>query len=180
MRRAEREAEDELSKENARKFRGLAARFNYLAMDRPDLQHSAKTVSKCMASPRVGDWALLKRVAKYVVGVPRAIQRFRWQNVLSMVITYSDSDWAGKEKCRKSTSGGVIMYGSHALKTWSSQQQVVALSSGEAELYALVKAAAQTKGIMVCLQISLLRSTVRIHGRQCSFGNSPRRRPREN
>ena len=179
MRRAEREAEDELSKEDARKCRGLAARFNYLSMDRPDL-HWAKTVSKCMASPRVGDWALLKRVAKYLVGVPRAIQRFRWQNAPNMVITYSDSDWAGKENGRKSTSGGVIMYGSHALKTWSSQQQVVALSSGEAELYALVKAAAQTKGIMVCLQISLLRSTVRIHGRQCSFGNSPRRRPREN
>ena len=39
------------------------------------------------------------------------------------------------------------MLGSHALKTWSSTQQVIATSSGEAELYALVKGAAQAKGI---------------------------------
>ena len=33
------------------------------------------------------------------------------------------------------------------IKSWSSTQAVIALSSGEAELYALVKAAAQAKGL---------------------------------
>ena len=33
-------------------------------------------------------------------------------------------------------------------KSWSSAQQLVALSIGEAELYALVKGASQTKGII--------------------------------
>ena len=40
------------------------------------------------------------------------------------------------------------MAGRHVIKTWSSTQQVVALSSGEAELYALMKVAVQVKGIM--------------------------------
>ena len=40
------------------------------------------------------------------------------------------------------------MWGAHVLKSWSSTQQVIALSSGEAELYALIKAAAQVKGLM--------------------------------
>ena len=137
-----------MNKIDAKKFRGLAARLNYLAMDRTDLQYAAKTVSKCMAKPKIADWMLLKRVAKYLVGAPRCIQKFQWQNMQDMVVTHSDSDWAGKEKDRKSTSGGVVMFGSHVLKTWSSQQQTVALSSGEAELYALLKAAAQTKGLM--------------------------------
>ena len=40
------------------------------------------------------------------------------------------------------------MLGAHALKTWSTTQQIIALSSGEAELYALTKAGSQTLGIM--------------------------------
>ena len=48
---------------------------------------------------------------------------------------------------RKSTSGGAAMYGWHCIRTWSSTQQTIALSSGEAELYALVKVAAQAKGL---------------------------------
>ena len=38
--------------------------------------------------------------------------------------------------------------GAHTIKTWSSTQHCIAMSSGEAELYALVKGAAHTKGLM--------------------------------
>ena len=41
-----------------------------------------------------------------------------------------------------------MMCGKHVLKTWSSTQATIALSSAEAELYALVKGAAQTLGMM--------------------------------
>ena len=37
------------------------------------------------------------------------------------------------------------------IKFWSSTQQLVAISSGEAELYALIKGASQTKGIISML-----------------------------
>ena len=37
------------------------------------------------------------------------------------------------------------------IKFWSSTQQLVALSNGEAELYALIKGASQTKGIISML-----------------------------
>ena len=40
------------------------------------------------------------------------------------------------------------MLGEHVLKTWSTTQATVAMSSAEAELYALVKGAAHTKGLM--------------------------------
>ena len=48
---------------------------------------------------------------------------------------------------RKSTSGGVTLFGSHCLKTWSVSQQVIALSSGEAEYYGLVKGASVSLGL---------------------------------
>ena len=59
---------------------------------------------------------------------------------------YSDSDWAGCVKTRRSTSGGIVTYGSHTVQHWSSTQATVALSSGEAELNANVKAAIESIG----------------------------------
>ena len=141
----------ELSKADSTAFRGLAARLNYLALDRPDLQFAAKEVSKKMARPREADWSKLKRVAKYLVGAPRLVQHFEWQVAPMVLHTFTDSDWAGDRESRKSTSGGAISWGRHTLKTWSTTQSVIALSSGEAELYALVKGAAQSYGIMAML-----------------------------
>ena len=43
------------------------------------------------------------------------------------------------------------MWCDHVLKTWSTTQHCIAMSSGEAELYALTKAAAQVKGLMSVL-----------------------------
>ena len=39
------------------------------------------------------------------------------------------------------TSGGCLLLGSHILKTWSATQASLALSSGEAEFYGVVKGA---------------------------------------
>ena len=39
------------------------------------------------------------------------------------------------------------MHGSHIIKSWSSNQAVIALSSGEAEYYSLVKAASMSIGL---------------------------------
>ena len=39
------------------------------------------------------------------------------------------------------------MLGKHIIKSWSTNQAVIALSSGEAEYYAMVKAASQAIGM---------------------------------
>ena len=44
------------------------------------------------------------------------------------------------------------MYGEHLLKSWSSTQNVIALSSGEAEYYGLVKGASQGLGLKAMLK----------------------------
>ena len=58
-----------------------------------------------------------------------------------------DSDWAGDKETRKSTSGGIIRLGSHCIKTWSVTQSSPALSSCEAEYYALVDGASRALGV---------------------------------
>ena len=51
----------------------------------------------------------------------------------------------------KSTSGGVLALGDHVLKSWSKNQTIVALSSGEAELYAINTAASGAIGLQSLL-----------------------------
>lgn len=43
---------------------------------------------------------------------------------------YTDSDWAGCDRSRRSTSGGVVVLGGAGIKHWSVTQPTVALSSG--------------------------------------------------
>ena len=75
------------------------------------------------------------------------IVNYDYQDEVKQLDGWVDSDYAGCRKTRKSTSGGLIMLGSHALKTWSSTQANIALSSGEAEYYAMVKCGSQLLGM---------------------------------
>ena len=76
---------------------------------------------------------------------------FEWQALPASIDIYTDSDWAGCKSTCRSTSGGIVRWGKHCLKSWSSTQATVALSSADAELYALIKGAAQALGIMTML-----------------------------
>jgi hypothetical protein len=67
------------------------------------------------------------------------VVKFGYQGSVSEMTIWTDTDFAGCMKTRKSTSGGVAMFGSHLIKTWCSTQAIVALSSGEAEYYGVVK-----------------------------------------
>ena len=137
-----------LPKAEATRYRALAARINYLAQDRPDLLYSAKEISRRMATPCVGDMRLLKRLGRYLIGAPRAIQNFVWQDRPKQFDTYVDSDWAGCKASCRSTSGGAVLHGWHVIKAWATTQATVAMSSAEAELYSLTKGASTTLGLM--------------------------------
>ena len=89
----------------------------------------------------------MKRLLRYLRGAPRAVIHFDYQVKPKAIVTWADSDFAGCEKSRKSTSAGVAFYGNHLVKSWATNQAVLALSSGEAEYYALVKAASVSLGL---------------------------------
>ena len=68
------------------------------------------------------------------------------------LIVEGDSDHAGCARTRKSTSGGIIRWGAHILKWWSKTQPTIALSSGEAELAALVKSTSEGLGMVAAME----------------------------
>ena len=65
---------------------------------------------------------------------------------------WTDTDYAGCKVSRKSTSGGVVIWGNHVIKSWSSTQSVIALSSGDAEYYGMVKGASVGLGMQSVLR----------------------------
>ena len=119
-----------------------------MAVDRADIKFAVKEAARSMANPRRSNWSKLTRIGRYLVGTPRLVMKFAWQVPQHMVAGYTDSDWAGCTKTARSTSGGIITIGEHTIKSYNKQQKVVALSSAEAELYAMVAASAETLGII--------------------------------
>ena len=126
-------------------FRGLAARANYLAADRPDTQLAAKEICRWMHAPTELSVAALKKLARFLIGRPRLVYHYPWQESCSVDV-FSDTDWAGCVRTRKSTTGGCLMIGKHLIKSWSSTQPSQILSSGEAEMVGVTKAAAAALG----------------------------------
>ena len=76
---------------------------------------------------------------------------YPWQDA-DRIEAYSDTDWAGCPRTRKSTNGGCIVLGRHLIKSWSTTQGLVALSSGEAEYYGVVRAAGTGLGYQSLLR----------------------------
>ena len=128
-------------------YRGIVARLNFMSLDRPDLLYASKEASRYMANPRKRDWEPIRRICQYLKYQPRATLQYVFQAEPTEFTVFSDTDWAGDKSTRKSTSGGIILHGSHFIKGWSRQQSLVALSSAEAELYGTVKGSSEALGI---------------------------------
>ena len=123
------------------KFRAIAARLNYMAADMPDVQYACKEACREMSRPTEASWEKVKKIGRYLVRRKRAVWRYPWAQTTGKWRVFTDSDWAGDPKERKSTSGGILMLGDHCIKTWSHTQDALAMSSCEAEFYAMAEGA---------------------------------------
>lgn len=139
--------EQPLSPRDASMYRALVARGLYLSQDRSDICYAVKELSRRMSDPTASDWESLKRLGRYLVDKRRYKVYYHYQDRPNELTVWTDSDYAGCLRTRKRTSGGVVMIGTHWLKGWSTTQNVVALSSGEAEYYSMVKGGSIGLGI---------------------------------
>ena len=136
-----------LSASEATTFRALAARANYLSLDRPECAYATKELCRFFATPTKTGVEQLKRLVRYLHGAPRLVWHFKFQDEASVLTTYVDTDFGGCHTTRRSTSGGAAVRGSHLIKHWSTTQTTVALSSAEAELTGICKGASQGLGL---------------------------------
>lgn len=103
---------------------------------RPDIAFAVSKLAKYVENPTVTQWKAVKRLLRYVIKTMEYGIWFCADNALEP-FGYVDSDWAGDVIARKSTSGYVFVMGGGAVSWCSRQQEVVALSSTEAEYISL-------------------------------------------
>jgi hypothetical protein len=103
---------------------------------RPDIAFAVSKLSQYMAKPYDSHWKAVKRVIKYLKSTKELGITLGGHHSEERVDGYADADWAN-DKDGKSITGTVIFY-NNSIVTWKSKKQsTVALSTAEAELYAL-------------------------------------------
>lgn len=106
-------------------YRSAVVRCNYLAADRYETAFTSEEFCRSMSSPSVDDLTAIKRLCRVLTGLPTIVQRIDFSDYIPTIIrAYVDSGWAGCRKTRKSTSGGVLMLGTTAVRGWSTNQAV--------------------------------------------------------
>jgi hypothetical protein len=130
---------------DATQYRRLVGSLRYLAHTRPDLAFSVGYVSRFMQRPTTEHQQAVKRIIRYVAGtLDHGLYYPRCPGAAHFV-GYSDSDHAGDIDTSKSTSGTLFFLGKCLVSWQSVKQQVVALSSCEAEY--IVASTASTQAI---------------------------------
>eukprot|EP00972_Heterocapsa_arctica_P040553 5975131-Heterocapsa_arctica.AAC.1 len=69
-------------------------RLAYLVVDRPDIAFAVKAATRKMKEPTEGDVQTVKRIVRYLIGMPEARCVQRRQAVPSRIVVSTDSDWA--------------------------------------------------------------------------------------
>jgi Reverse transcriptase (RNA-dependent DNA polymerase) len=98
---------------------------------RPDLAYAVSVISRFSANPTDAHWSAVKRIFRYIASTLGMCLVYRGE--IQPLEGYTDSDWAGDQDTRRSTSGYVFSLGSAAISWSSKRQPTVALSTCEAE-----------------------------------------------
>eukprot|EP00253_Pinus_taeda_P003885 PITA_03885 len=139
-------------------YRQLVGSLFYLTNSRPDLSYVVGAFSRYMQEPHELHWNATKRILQYVHGTIT----FRIHYVAGIalnILGFTDSNWAGDNIDRKSTSGYSLSLGFVPI-CWSSKKQVaIALSSAEAEYRGVVNITIQA----LWLQHFLIELGIQFH-----------------
>ena len=138
--------------------------MNYLGQDRSDIQYAVEMICQGMSTPTEGGRAKIKRAVRYLVGARRLVWRYaesESEDEAVVVDVFVDSDWASGAD-RKSTSGGMMCVDKVGVKHWSRTQKAQALSSGEAEYYAIVTGCAEGLGLQALAEDLGWKAEVRL------------------
>ena len=145
--------ETPLNPEEHAYYRTQVGRLLFMSSLRPDLQYTVGQLSRHVSRPTVSDQTALKRCIRYLSATRDGTLDLFPQGRLSLV-AWADSDWAGGAD-RRSVSGGLIQLCGCCVLSWSRTQASYALSSCEAELYAMGSAAIEVLGIQSFLKEQL-------------------------
>ncbi|KAL7153110.1 hypothetical protein ABFS83_04G143500 [Erythranthe nasuta] len=118
---------------------------------RPDIAYDVSCLSRYMANPGMPHWEAVKWLMRYLRGYVRTWIEFSKCEKGIVLCGYVDSNYANNRDNRKSTTSYVFTLGGSCI-SWKSQlQNIVALSTTEAEYIAateVVKESLWLKGLL--------------------------------
>ena len=118
-------------------YRSAIGGLMYAArMTRPDILFAVTAASRYNQDPGNAHWAGVKRILSYLAGTVNHGLCYGTTDAINHLIGYSDSDFAGCEDSRRSTSGIILMLNGGPISWISHLQKPIANSTAEAEYYA--------------------------------------------
>ena len=109
---------------------------------RPDIAYILGVLGRYLSNPGMEHWIAAKRVMRYLQRTKDFMLTYRKSDQLE-IIGYSDSDFAGCQDSRKSTSGYVFLLAGGAISWRSAKQSIVASFTMVAEYIAMYEASNQ-------------------------------------
>jgi hypothetical protein len=122
-------------------YGSLVGALLFLAVcTRPDISFAVGILSKFVSKPQRQHWDAAVNLVGYLKKTPNvgvALGKIGDGSLCG----YADSDWGNDVEDRKSVSGGIVYWGSSVVSWRSKKQNMVSLSTAEAESHALVDVA---------------------------------------
>ncbi|KAI5336535.1 hypothetical protein L3X38_015803 [Prunus dulcis] len=143
--------EDGSEATNESEYRQIVGSLLYLTATRPDIMFASSLLARFMHNPTRKHMGTAKRVLRYIQGTLDYGIEFRTGKSATL-IGYCDSDWAGSEDDRRSTSSYAFTLGSGMFSWASIKQNTVALSTAEAEYVSAAEATSQAKWLRFVLE----------------------------
>ena len=129
----------------------------YLCASRPDIVLAVGVCARYQAAPKESHDMAVKRIFRYLAYTP-TFGLWYPKDAHFSLCGYTNSDWAGDQDDRKSTSGACQFIG-RSLVSWSSKKQnCISLSTAEAEYVAAASC---------CTQLLWMRQTLKEYGVDC-------------
>lgn len=118
-------------------FQELIGSLLYVAqITRPDISFCVNNVSRFNAKHSIEHWEAALRILKYLKGTADYVLVFKTE-IKNNLHAYSDADYASEIDKRRSCSGFIVKFAGGAINWHSKRQEIVAVSSTEAEYIAL-------------------------------------------
>ena len=137
-----RDGADDLDEQERHQYGSLVGTALYVGQDRPETQYATKEAARFMSGPTRAAKCMLTRLCKYYSEATVLSCSFPDQEMPSEIRVVTDANWAAELEGLRSTSCGRIYFGDHLLETYSSTQQIVAMSTAESEKISITKGAA--------------------------------------
>ncbi|GJX87349.1 hypothetical protein Tco_0339363 [Tanacetum coccineum] len=134
--------DEEASDVDVHLYRSMIGSLMYLTTSRPDIMFAVCTCSRFQVTLKTSHLSVIKRIFRYLKGKPKL--GLWYPRVSSFDLeAYSDSDYAGANLDRKSTTGGCQFLGMRLISWQCKKHTIVDTSTTEAEYVAVANCCGQ-------------------------------------